>query len=473
LEPVVPYGKKTIIDKEFYGCKTIISVCIPSTVYSIGKKAFYHCCLLQYILIPDSVVMIGDEAFSKCEMLHTFELPNSVEKIGHFAFSYCRNLEDIRLVSSSSENICSGNSPIRISDMVERLIPADGSQKLAKLTKKISSTKAESAKKRSVLDGKPTYEPTFLPKVRFLLERELGVGIFHDCNIYLLYQFFWEEFRMNQVYVNFFLEDAYRPDLVIPDCIKFIEFYDFQQLFNIDLPKSIDYIDDFTFYNCFSLNNIDIPENVTYIGQNTFDSCQGLDIVYLPRGAEYIDENAFRNCDLSIVYMSRNTEIEPSTFALNPRLKIIYYEDEDPPPEEPQPTPEEPQPTPEEHQPNPEEPQSSPEEPQSSPVNQPVESGNPEDVVVASNLKTTDQSKLSTGAIVGIVIGSLIVVAAVAAGVLLYSRFRKQNEDKTSDDKSVEQVEDGPKDEGEETVQCTIEHDPELEPDQQNDLVWI
>ena len=55
-----------IVQKAFYGCTSITSVVIPSSVTSIGEWAFYGCTNLTSAPIPSSVTSIGERAFQGC-----------------------------------------------------------------------------------------------------------------------------------------------------------------------------------------------------------------------------------------------------------------------------------------------------------------------------------------------------------------------------------------------------------------------
>lgn len=50
----------------FFGCSSLTSINIPSSVTSIGGAAFYGCSALTSINIPSSVTSIGGSAFYRC-----------------------------------------------------------------------------------------------------------------------------------------------------------------------------------------------------------------------------------------------------------------------------------------------------------------------------------------------------------------------------------------------------------------------
>ncbi len=82
----------TSIGYAFYGCSSLVSIEIPSSVTSIGVGAFYGCSSLVSIEIPSSVTSIGDGAFAGCSSLASIVIPSSVTSIGWQTFAGCSGL---------------------------------------------------------------------------------------------------------------------------------------------------------------------------------------------------------------------------------------------------------------------------------------------------------------------------------------------------------------------------------------------
>jgi hypothetical protein len=84
------YTSNDIIGKyAFYGCRSLTSVNIPSSVTYIGERAFSGCRSLTSVNIPSSVTEIGMWVFSGCSSLTSVNIPSSVTRIGYAAFENC------------------------------------------------------------------------------------------------------------------------------------------------------------------------------------------------------------------------------------------------------------------------------------------------------------------------------------------------------------------------------------------------
>lgn len=84
----------------FYGCSSLTSVSIPSSVKSIDSGAFEGCSSLTSVNIPNGVTVIFSETFKGCSSLSSIEIPNSVTHIGEEAFGGCNALASISIPNS-------------------------------------------------------------------------------------------------------------------------------------------------------------------------------------------------------------------------------------------------------------------------------------------------------------------------------------------------------------------------------------
>lgn len=58
----VKKGTRGIAESAFYGCASLTSVTLPSTLKAINSKAFYNCTSLKSLSVPKSVVEVGSES---------------------------------------------------------------------------------------------------------------------------------------------------------------------------------------------------------------------------------------------------------------------------------------------------------------------------------------------------------------------------------------------------------------------------
>ena len=122
-------------EKAFYGCRTLNTILLPSSITRIGQAAFAGCSSLDSILIPENeaqdflirnhtlflksdtlsiyqvlpvfrgkyeiekgVTQIGDYAFAGCSRISGVVVPSTVARIGSHAFAGCTGLTTLRLM---------------------------------------------------------------------------------------------------------------------------------------------------------------------------------------------------------------------------------------------------------------------------------------------------------------------------------------------------------------------------------------
>lgn len=78
--------------------------------------------------------------------------------------------------------------------------------------------------------------------------------------------------------------------------IDFCAFYGCSGLTNIILPNSVITIGEYAFCSCIKLTNIDFPNSVTYIGKGAFNNCNRLTSIAIGIDITYIGDYAFNGC---------------------------------------------------------------------------------------------------------------------------------------------------------------------------------
>lgn len=95
----IPSSVKTVGDSAFADCTTLKKVFFysgKSGCEAIGNSAFANCAALTELDMPKTLTKIGDFAFSFCG-IQSVEIPRPVEEIGKYAFAFCSSLEKVEI----------------------------------------------------------------------------------------------------------------------------------------------------------------------------------------------------------------------------------------------------------------------------------------------------------------------------------------------------------------------------------------
>ena len=90
----------TSLGNSFYGCSSLTSITIPSSVTSLDRLCFSGCSSLTSINIPSSVTSLGRSCFSGCSSLTSITIPSSVISLGEYCFDSCSGLTSVSIPSS-------------------------------------------------------------------------------------------------------------------------------------------------------------------------------------------------------------------------------------------------------------------------------------------------------------------------------------------------------------------------------------
>ena len=259
LENVVFQNPKTEIGlSSFAYCKSLSTVVLPSNITHITGYAFMQCINLENIEIPESVTTIGPYAFSFCRKIDSSIITNNITSIGSAAFEYC-NFEDITF----SNNIVEiGSGAFENNEIEEIYIP----------------------KNVEIIGTAPFKGCLGLNKI-VVSEENIFYDSRNDCNAII------------ETATNTLIEGCI--NTIIPDSIVIIgnSAFSTTSIESIEIPNSVQYIDDYAFKYCFYLSNIEIPDSVISIGQYAFEGCDGMSYITFNTGLKSIGYYAFSDCN--------------------------------------------------------------------------------------------------------------------------------------------------------------------------------
>ena len=93
-------GLEYIGDKAFYGCASIEKLTIPDSVTAIGTRVFYKCEGLKELVLGGGLTAIPDYTFYNCSALESITIREGIESIGNYAFRGCTALKSLDIASS-------------------------------------------------------------------------------------------------------------------------------------------------------------------------------------------------------------------------------------------------------------------------------------------------------------------------------------------------------------------------------------
>lgn len=264
---------------------------IPSYVKEIPEEAFAGCSHLIEVEIGQNsqLKIIRSRAFANCEILETFKVPKTVENIAPNAFHGCN--KDFKLELTDEKQKLS---------MVESLILDPDLQRIGdeyKLCCNIESI-------------------------------EISI-VTTECEPGVLNSFKYLKFvKCDPMWLNSFL--TYNIEMVfIPDGVIQIRQDDFENLIHLkflEIPETVEYIDEFAFENCNQLTSVKcgsqhlpylnhkriktliLDNSVQEIHRSYFEAFVNLESIVLPETIKNVGLNVFANCKK--LAMINNSAIE-------------------------------------------------------------------------------------------------------------------------------------------------------------------
>jgi len=249
LTEVIITGGTSIAGAAFYGCSSLTSITIPSSVTAIGSYAFVNCSGLTSFEIPAGVTSIEIGTFGDCINLESVVIPNSVITIGTWAFLRCNKLNNVTLPNNLSS------------------IGKDAFQDCTSLTE-IEFPNSMTSTGEGIFNGCSALTSVTIPNSI----TSIGGNAFKNCSS---------------------LEN-----ITIPESVTSISGGAFANTGFTSLPNmnGVTSINEGTFSGCIKLTSITIPNHITAISNSAFSNCTGLTSVTISNNVLNIGLGVFNGC---------------------------------------------------------------------------------------------------------------------------------------------------------------------------------
>lgn len=306
---VIPENVDSIGGLAFYGCQNLMEVTLPTSLQYLDCRCFESCALkridlsntmiksiepacfsncksLEEVILPEDLHSIGWEAFNGCSQLAKFNVPEGVELIEKFAFANTKWLND------QTSDVYIGKIFYKYKSNQSNVVIKEGTKSISPYAFCNLRYEGEPAgysnnynyalKSVTIPEG-----ITDIPECCFYLCSNLSEIKFPSTITNLLYDNFgrgaldetkWLKSQPDGlVYINDVLLYICKGDMEgtidIKDGTKVISsraFWNQKQVETINLPQTIEIIDDGAFSGCISLTEITIPKSVKKISNYAF-----------------------------------------------------------------------------------------------------------------------------------------------------------------------------------------------------------
>ena len=117
---------ESIADYAFFGCTSLTSLSLPTSLTTIGNNVFSDCTSLASVNFPTTLTTIGNNVFSGCTSLASVNFPTSLTTIGNYVFDGCTSLVNVDLgevqaIGKSCFNNCTALKEITIPASVQSI----------------------------------------------------------------------------------------------------------------------------------------------------------------------------------------------------------------------------------------------------------------------------------------------------------------------------------------------------------------
>ena len=237
----ITYSIVKIDSSAFYGCSSITSVTLPSTLNIIRYKAFMNCSGISGSLsIPNNVTKIEAYAFFDCWHITEVIIGNGVRNIGDYAFFGYTNVTSVTI----------GTSLLSIGDF--NFLDYDGS------------------------NYNNLYRCSNLQTINYNADSCISFGVSYPAFSYCGVR-----------------------NLNISGNVKILpsgSFFECDHLKNLILPDSIHDIGSYSFFDCDSLERVTLSNSLTTVQRFNFAQCPRLSFLSIGSSTTSLEDSSFYNC---------------------------------------------------------------------------------------------------------------------------------------------------------------------------------
>ena len=279
----------------------VVTVVIDSGITEIGENVFRYHEELAAVYIADTVTEIGDRAFYELDNLVSIIIPGSVKEFGEYIF-YGSALQTLTIeegVTAIHENALRGcdeleqiNLPDSLTTIEDRAIYECGSLKSIVIPCNVNDYG------EYIFYGSALEEVTFAEGIT-----TIGENAFRGCE--------------DLITINL-------PSTL--ECIEDRAFYECPELLNVTIPGSVKEYGEFIFYGS-GVETIIITEGLEVLPQYAIRGLDDLTSIVLPSTVIKIEDRAIYECKnlTSVVIPQDVTEIGEYVFYGCDDLESIYY----------------------------------------------------------------------------------------------------------------------------------------------------
>ena len=246
----------------FYGCSSLASITLPSSVSALGNGSFYNCFnLATMTLYAETPPTVGTNAFKNVPTSIIVHVPCGDYNAYHTANGWSE------FITVMEFGVC----PIVFADPdVKALCVANW------------DTNG---------DGELSYdEAAAVTNLGMVFNYNSSITSFNELQYFI---------NLTSIGNSVFSGCTSLTSIVIPNSVISIGNYAFQactSLTSIEIPSSLTSIGNYAFINCISLTSIEIPNSVTLIGNYAFSSCGSLISIEIPSSVSSVGTNPFIGC---------------------------------------------------------------------------------------------------------------------------------------------------------------------------------